>query len=220
MIQVGPTGVGKTTTIAKLAAIFSLGAAPGMQPLSVRIITIDAFRMGAKEQIEKYADILFIPVSAPKDQADLRKTLALYREDVDLILVDTIGRSPQDAVELGEMKILLDACGSQAEVYLALSAATKYSDIRDILRQFEPFRYRSVIVTKLDETKRIGNVISALSEGGKSAAYITYGQVVPHGLETATTVKFLINLEEFRIDRDNIEKRFPHDESKIVKRRG
>jgi flagellar biosynthesis protein FlhF len=217
MILVGPTGVGKTTTIAKLAALFSLGAAPEIRPLSVRIITIDVFRIGAEQQIKKYAEILNIPVSAVENQGELRQVLALYKEDVDLILVDTIGRGPQDAVELGKMKLLLDVCGSQADVYLALAAATKASDIRDILRQFEPFKYRSVIVTKLDETKRVGNVISVLSEGGKSAAYITCHQEVPHGLQTATVVSFLINLEEFRIDRDKIEKRFPHDDSKIIR---
>jgi len=99
---------------------------------------------------------------------DLRKTIALYSQDVDLILVDTIGKSPRDNVKLAEMKQLLAACGSNAEVHLALAATTKSSDIREILQQFEPFNYRSVIVTKLDETIRIGNVVSALTERGKA----------------------------------------------------
>jgi flagellar biosynthesis protein FlhF len=154
-----------------------------------------------------------IPVSCVDNYDDLKRSLALYAEEVDLILLDTIGKSPRDAAQLGEMKELLDACGSSGEVHLALAATTKSSDIREILRQFEPFNYRSVIITKLDETIRVGNVVSALAEQGKPVSFITDGQTVPTDIVKASVVRFLINLEGFKIDRDRIEKRFPQNGS-------
>ncbi|MFP3088724.1 flagellar biosynthesis protein FlhF [Treponema sp. TIM-1] len=207
MILVGPTGVGKTTTIAKLAAIFGPGNKES-RPLSVRMITIDNYRIGAKGQVETYGDIMNIPVSCVDNYGDLRKAIALYSEDVDLILVDTIGKNPRDSVEIAEMKRLLSGCGSTAEAHLTVAATTKYSDMREIFQQFEPFNYRSVIITKLDETIRVGNVISALADKGKSISYITDGQHVPDDMHKAGVIPFLINLEEFKINRDRIEKRF------------
>jgi flagellar biosynthesis protein FlhF len=215
MVLVGPTGVGKTTTIAKLAAIYGIGNS-GRRPVSVRMITIDAFRIGAKAQIEAYGNIMALPVSYVEDFDDLKKTIAQYSEGVDLILIDTIGKSPRDSVKLGEMKQLLDACGTQAELYLAVAATTKSSDLKEIVRQFEPFNYRSVIITKLDETIRVGNVISALSDLGKSVSYITDGQKVPSNIQKASVVRFLINLEGFQVNRAKIEERFPTDESEQI----
>jgi flagellar biosynthesis protein FlhF len=209
---VGPTGVGKTTTIAKLAAIFGV-VNSDRPPLSVRMITIDAYRIGAKAQLEAYGNIMGIPVSYIDNRRDLKKEVALYAEAADLILVDTIGKSPKDSAKLGEMKELLDACGSRAEIHLVISASTKGSDIEEILRQFEPFNYRSVVLTKLDETKHIGNVISALAERKKPVSYITDGQKVPNDIKKASVIRFLVNLEEFKVDRDTIEKRFPVDEA-------
>ncbi len=212
LVLVGPTGVGKTTTIAKLAAIYGIGGANN-PPVAVRMITIDAFRIGAKAQIEAYGSIMELPVSYVEDYDDLKRVIAQYSDDVDLILVDTIGKSPRDSVKLGEMKQLLDACGHQAEVHLAVAATTKSSDIKEILRQFEPFNYRSVIITKLDETIRMGNVISAVSEKSKLVSYITDGQKVPSDIQKATIVRFLINLEGFHVKRSKIEERFPGDEA-------
>jgi flagellar biosynthesis protein FlhF len=206
VIIVGPTGVGKTTTIAKLAAIYGIG--DGRQPArSVRIITIDNYRIAAKQQIETYAEIMRIPVSLVESAAELQKNLALY-QDTDLILVDTIGRSPRDLAKLAEMKEILASCGSQACVYLAIAATTKASDTDEILRQFAPFGYRGVILTKLDETMRIGNVISCLARHRKPVAYLCDGQGVPQDLEEATVVRLLMNMEGFRIDREALEKRF------------
>jgi len=214
MVLIGPTGVGKTTTIAKLAAVFGFGIGnSSKQGIPVRMITIDAFRIGAKAQLESYGNIMQIPVSYIDNKADLKKEFALYSEDTALFLVDTIGKSPKDSAKLGEMKELLDGCGRGAEIHLVLSACTKASDIEDILRQFEPFNYRSVLLTKMDETSRIGNVISALAEKGKSVSYITDGQKVPNDIKKATVPRFLINLEEFKIDRDMIEKCFPDKEA-------
>ncbi|MDR1212049.1 MAG: flagellar biosynthesis protein FlhF [Spirochaetaceae bacterium] len=208
LVLVGPTGVGKTTTIAKLAAMYNIGGS-AVRPLSVRLINIDNYRIGAKQQLETYSSIMDIPLSNITDHEELRKTIALYAGDADLILVDTIGKSPQDGVELAKMKQLLSACGSRSEVHLALSATTKASDIGDLLRQFEPFGYGSVIVTKLDETSRVGNVLSALWEKDKAVSYITNGQTVPVDIRKASVVPFLINLEGFRINRERIENRFP-----------
>jgi flagellar biosynthesis protein FlhF len=206
VIIVGPTGVGKTTTIAKLAAIYGIG--DGREPArSVRIITIDNYRIAAKQQIETYAEIMRIPVTLVESAEDLRKKLALY-QDTDLILVDTIGRSPRDLAKLAEMKEILASCGTQAVVYLALAATTKASDTEEILRQFAPFGYRAVILTKLDETMRIGNVISSLARHRKPVAYLCDGQGVPQDLEEASVVRLLMNMEGFRIDREALEKRF------------
>jgi flagellar biosynthesis protein FlhF len=218
MVLIGPTGVGKTTTIAKLAAMYGINYNESLKspPLSVRMITIDAFKIGAKEQIENYGDLMEIPVSYIDNHRDLRRELDLYREETDLILVDTIGRSPRDSIKLGEMKELLDACGSKAEIHLVMSASIKTSDMEHILQQFEPFNYQAVLLTKLDETRHMGNVISALSERGKSISYITDGQSVPKDIKKASVVRFLINLDEFRVDREEVEKRFPATEADQV----
>jgi flagellar biosynthesis protein FlhF len=206
VIVVGPTGVGKTTTIAKLAAIYGLG--DGRTPARrVRIITIDNYRIAAKQQIETYAEIMRIPVSLVESAEELRKNIALY-QDTDLILVDTIGRSPRDLGKLAEMKEILAACGGQSSIYLALSATTKASDTEEILRQYAPFGYRAIILTKLDETMRIGNVLSCLARQRMPIAYLCDGQGVPQDLEEATPVRLLMNMEGFRIDRDALEKRF------------
>ena len=212
MVLVGPTGVGKTTTIAKLAAIFGLGT-DAIPSVSVRMITIDAFRIGATEQLKSYGGIMELPVSCVDNKMSLRKEIALYSEDTDLFLVDTIGKSPRDSSKLGEVKEILEGCGKGAEIHLVLGACTKTSDIEDILRHFEPFNYRSVVLSKLDETDHIGNVISALAEKRKSVSYITDGQRVPHDIKKATVVRFLINLDGFKVDRDKIENRFPSGEA-------
>ncbi|MDR1059105.1 MAG: AAA family ATPase [Treponema sp.] len=203
---VGPTGVGKTTTIAKLAA--SLGIDKnGNHVQKIALVTIDAYRIAAKQQLETYGEILEFPVFFAAEYDELRKTIALNSAETDIILIDTIGRSPRDSSEIGAMKEVLDACGSRAEIYLVLSAATKRSDLEEILRQFEPFNYRSIIVTKLDETVRTGNVISALADKAKSAVYITNGQT-PVDIRRADVFEFLIRLEGFTVNRQKLEDRF------------
>jgi flagellar biosynthesis protein FlhF len=216
MVLVGPTGVGKTTTISKLAAIFGIGTSE-IPAVDVRMITIDAFRIGAKAQLESLGNIMQIPVSCVDNKQDMKKEIALYSDDTDLFLIDTIGKSPKDSAKLGEMKEILDGCGKNAQVHLVIGAGTKTSDIDDMLRQFEPFNYRSVILTKMDETDRIGNVISALAEKRKSVSYITDGQKIPNDIRKASVVRFLINLDGFKVDREKIESRFPSGEAEQFK---
>jgi flagellar biosynthesis protein FlhF len=214
IVLVGPTGVGKTTTIAKLAANFGIDE-NAKRIRQVVLITIDAFRIGAVQQLEAYGKILEFPCFAVEDYDELKKTIARNSDGIDIILIDTIGKSPRDMVKLGEMKQLLDACGSLAEVHLALSAATKSSDLKEILQQFEPFNYRSVIITKLDETIRTGNIVGVLSEKGKSISYITNGQKVPTDINRAEVIHFLTNLEGFRVNREKMEKIFPPESEQL-----
>jgi flagellar biosynthesis protein FlhF len=207
IILVGPTGVGKTTTIAKIAALYGERSEDVWQH-SVRLVTLDNYRIGGKQQIEKYGEIMEIPVSTVENYEGLRKLLALYRQEVDYVLVDTIGESPRNYGELGKMKAVLDACPSRAEVYLCLAASTKVSDIKEILKQFEPFKYKAVIITKLDETNRVGNIISALAEERKSISFITNGQTVPWDIERALVIRLLANLEGFVVDRNALADHF------------
>lgn len=193
VILVGPTGVGKTTTIAKLAATHGFSS-QSKYAKSVRMITIDNYRIGAKKQIETYGEIMGIPVACVESYKELEQKINLF-QDADLILVDTIGKSPKDYMKLAEMREMLDACGTNSEVYLAMSATTKISDVREILRQFEPFNYKSIILTKLDETMRIGNIISVLSEKNKSLTYLTDGQVVPQDIEKVTSKRLMRTVE-------------------------
>src|SRR6056297_1352638 len=206
LILVGPTGVGKTTTIAKLAAVHSLGS-KGERSKDVRVITIDNYRIGAKQQIKTYAEILQVPFAAVESYQDLKKQITLF-EEADLILIDTIGKSPKDYMNLARMREILDGCDGKNEVHLALSATTKVSDLKEILQQFEPFHYNAVVLTKLDETMRVGNLISALYEKGKSLSYLTDGQRVPEDIQRASQLRVLKTLEGFPVHMSRLKQKF------------
>lgn len=198
-VLVGPTGVGKTTTIAKLAAMYGAVADPSYD---VRILTIDSYRIGALQQIEKYGEIMNIPVHAVETVDDMEKQLALNRE-ADFIFVDTIGKSPNDFAKLADVNRLVRSSGG--EVHLAVSATTKRADMIDIFRHFEPFNYESVVVTKLDETSSVGGVISALEEKQKSVSFVTDGQSVPQDIERARRHTFLRRLRDLPVGREQLE---------------
>lgn len=190
VVLVGPTGVGKTTTIAKLAAMYGAVADP---PQDVRIITIDTYRIGALQQIQKYGEIMNIPVTAVESVQEMEKQLALS-SDADFVFVDTIGKSPHDLGRLAEVNQLVRA--AHGEVHLAVSATTKRTDIVEIMRQFEPFDYQSVVVTKVDETASVGGILSALQEKRKSVSFFTDGQSVPQDIERARKGAFIRRLRD------------------------
>jgi len=201
MVLVGRAGVGKTTTLAKLAAIYGIGNNENnISAVKVRMITIDAFRICAKEQLETVGEIMKIPVSTVDNKQALRKEIAVHSKVTDMFLIDTIGENPKDSSKLGEMKEILDGAGKEAEFYLVVSADTKASGIEDIIRQFELFNYKSVIITKMDEIDRIGNVISALAEKRKSVSYVTDGRNIPFDIRKASVAYFLSNLDGFNIN--------------------
>lgn len=203
---VGPTGVGKTTTVAKLAALHALGGAAAANG-QVRIVTIDNYRIGARQQIETYGEIMRIPVASAESADELKKTIALG-QDADLIFIDTAGRSPADYSHLAEIRSVLDAVGRRGSTQLVVSATTKCADLEEIMRQFEPFAYAGVIVTKLDETVTLGNVLSALAAAGKPLSYCCDGQVVPQDIAPPSIVRLLRSLDGFRLDRALLEQEF------------
>lgn len=213
MVLVGPTGVGKTTTVAKLTANYKLRSIlNNNQELRVRIITIDSFRIKAVAQIETLGEYMEVPVSVASNVEDIRKLINLHKDNTDVFLIDTIGYSPNAFDKIASMKGMLDARGFSFEYYLTMSATTKYSDMREIMQQFEPFNYESIIFTKIDETTMIGNVFSILAEKHKSLAFITDGQSVPQNILRGSAISLLKRLNDFSIDRESLENMFPPEQ--------
>ncbi|MBQ9238866.1 MAG: hypothetical protein IJ191_06090 [Treponema sp.] len=206
VVIVGPTGVGKTTTIAKLAAKEKIETMRDKNHTpDMCIMTIDSMRVGAIDQLSKYGGILKIGVQKAETAQDVRQIYEEHKDHVDSIYIDTGGYSPNDSTNIGKMKAVLEVPALNPDVYLALSAPTKARDLEKIMQNYEPFGYQSVIVTKCDETDRLGNVISTLYEKHKSVSYICDGQNAARNLERATVIYFLIRLQGFTIDRIHIE---------------
>lgn len=209
-IIVGPTGVGKTTTLVKLAAQFVKSYAQshdGNRP-EICFITTDSMRVGAMEQLERWGKHMGSNVYKAEKAEDLKMLYDEYRANMDAIFIDTSGFSPNDVTHIAQMKLLLEVPGMNPDIYLAFMAGTKIRDLQNIMQNYEPFGYKSVIVTKCDESEQFGNVISMLYEKHKSISYYTHGQVASRDISKASVVDFLIRLENFKIDRIHIEDKF------------
>lgn len=177
---IGPTGVGKTTTLAKLAAHYSIE-----QKLKVGLITTDTFRIAAAEQLKVYAKIMGLPIQVAAEGAAFRKSLAGFA-DRDLILVDTPGRNQNDDAALRSLKALLgDGVGTE----LLLSPVASREYLREAAERFRLFNYERVILTKVDETSRLGSVYDVLAEIAKPVSFLTTGQNVPRDIEPANPAR-------------------------------
>ncbi len=181
---VGPTGVGKTTTVAKLATIFSLS-----QRKKVGIITSDTMRIAAVEQIKVYSDIIGVPVQVVYNAEDMKHALA-YFSDHDLVLIDTAGHSHWDTERINEIRDILAVC-YPLELHLVLNAAIRYRDMLDISRQFRALAYNHLIFTKLDETSCFGSLINMITRCNVGVSYLCYGQNVPGEIQVATVESLL-----------------------------
>ncbi|MEX2355843.1 MAG: flagellar biosynthesis protein FlhF [Thermaerobacterales bacterium] len=176
---VGPTGAGKTTTIAKLAAHFSLIA-----ERRVGLITVDTYRVGAVEQLQTYAEILNIPlivVNAVDDMLAARQELSRC----DLVLIDTAGRNHHDGVGLGRLRRVL-AAGEPDQVHLVISASQRRADTVRIAPHYRDLGVSHLTVTKLDETPARGLLLEAPMRLDLPLAYLAFGQTVPDDLEPAS----------------------------------
>jgi flagellar biosynthesis protein FlhF len=176
---VGPTGVGKTTTIAKLAANFHL-----KEKRRVGLITVDTYRIAAVEQLRTYADIIDLPMEVVSTPKEMRQAVARM-SDMDLVLIDTAGRSPKDEVRLQELRAFLTEAGTD-EVHLVLSSVTAWRTLEHTATQFAAVGTTSLILTKLDETNGLGNVLPVLRSSHLPLSYLTDGQNVPDDIEIAT----------------------------------
>lgn len=176
---VGPTGVGKTTTLAKLAAINAVE-----RKKKVALITVDTFRIAAVAQLEAYARILSIPLEVASTREELRTAIGKHRK-CDVILIDTAGRSPNNRKEIGEMAEIFDI-GERVRHYLVLSATTRYQNLMNADMQFGVLPFESYIFTKLDEADDASSMVNFLISRSKPVSYFTTGQQVPEDVEPAS----------------------------------
>ena len=179
---VGPTGVGKTTTIAKLATQAKL-----IGGKEVAIISADTFRIAAVEQLKTFANIAEIPFEVVYSTDEIKNAVAKFSR-MDLIFIDTTGRSQKDKMNLKEIGNMLSSV-EPGEVHLVLSVTTKYKDILDILEKFKTLFINRIIFTKLDETTSLGLILNVAEKVRKPISYITFGQNVPEDIEKADSRK-------------------------------
>lgn len=183
MMFVGPTGVGKTTTIAKLAARYSYLKEKREK---VGIITLDTYRIGAVEQLFQYAKMMRLPIEDVVDPADFNNALRSLNH-CDLILIDTVGSSQYDKEKLMKLNRFVQNSEYQIDVNLVLSAGSKLEDLKDIYKNFSFLDIDTLIFTKFDETKVFGTVFSLIYDIDKPVSYFSIGQEVPDDLVVASS---------------------------------
>lgn len=174
---IGPTGVGKTTTIAKIASKFCL------EEKKVALLTSDTYRIAAAEQLKTYANILSIPCEVTYSAEDIVNAYNTF-ENYDYIFVDTAGHSHHNEEQKNNTNVVIHALDGKAEteVYLVISATTKYKDLTSIADTYREMSDYKIIFTKLDETTSFGNLLNLKLYTESELSYVTYGQNVPNDI--------------------------------------
>ncbi|WP_145923211.1 flagellar biosynthesis protein FlhF [Sulfurospirillum halorespirans] len=183
MMFVGPTGVGKTTTIAKLAARYSYIQE---KRAKVGIITLDTYRIGAVEQLFQYAKMMRLPIEDVVDPSDFNNALSSLSH-CDVILIDTVGSSQYDKDKLIKLNKFLQSSQLQIDVNLVLSAGSKLEDLKEIYKNFSFLDIDTLIFTKFDETKVFGTIFSLIYDIDKPVSYFSIGQEVPDDIVPASS---------------------------------
>ncbi len=186
-VFVGPTGVGKTTTIAKIAAHYSLN-----HKKKVGVLTSDTYRISAVEQLKTYTEIMGIPFLVLYSVEDIPQAMKNF-SDMDIILIDTAGRSHKDKTQFAEIKKLIEAVKTE-EIFLVLSTTMSTKNANDIIKEYSFLKNYKLVMTKLDESSTQGIILNARYRTGKNLSYVTTGQSVPDDIEIADINKIPLNL--------------------------
>ncbi len=184
---IGSTGVGKTTTIAKIASDLKL-----KQGKEIALVTMDTYRLGAKDQLEEYASIMQIPMKVILEPEQISEEINKLKK-YEVVLVDTSGFSHRNNEMKGNVVSLLNSLDEkfEKEVYLVLSATTKYKDLKEIIDSYKEFTTFNMIFTKLDETSSYGNILNCKLYSKSNLSYVTTGQNVPDDIEILDTQKLV-----------------------------
>lgn len=179
VILVGPTGVGKTTTIAKLAGKLAL-----IEKKKVGLITIDTYRIGAVEQLKSYAEIMNLPFKVVLSVRDMKEAVESMK-DCEVILIDTTGRSSNNIMQISELRSYIEKIQSDS-IHLVISSTTKEKDIYAITEGYRQLNYNNIIISKTDETTTFGSILNILDSADKPLSFITTGQNVPDDIKKIT----------------------------------
>lgn len=193
VVLVGPTGVGKTTTIAKLAGRMSL-----IEKKKVGLITVDTYRIGAVEQLRTYAEIMNLPFAVVITLKEMEAAVNSM-SDCDVVLIDTTGRSSKNKMQISELRAFIEKTNSSS-INLVISLVTKNKDIKNIIEGYKTLNFNNVIITKLDETNSYGALLSIMKYCKTPIRFVTTGQNVPEDIKIPTKDKVL----KLIIGEDNI----------------
>lgn len=182
----GPTGVGKTITIVKLAAHVA-----AMRQKSMRFISIDRYKVGADSQLKSYAELLHAPFYTIHSQQEFFELVG--KEETDYTFIDTAGKGPREFNAIKELAEWLKKTDNKVDLHLVLSATTKSTDLDFVVDKYSILDFSHILATKLDETVYLGSILSLVYQTGKPLSFVTTGQEVPQDIEIANVEKLIAN---------------------------
>ncbi|MFA5032208.1 MAG: DEAD/DEAH box helicase family protein [bacterium] len=188
---IGPTGTGKTTTIAKIASNFAI-----YDKLKVALITIDTYRLAAVEQLNTFAKIVDIPIDVVFSAMDFPNSLEKFK-DMDVIFIDTAGSSQKNEKYISELCTFFNLINPD-EIHLVISLTTKAKDIADIIKNYDILCPGKIVFTKLDETSSFGTLLESPFLSKKPISYLTTGQSIPDDIELANSSKIISHIWELK----------------------